>query len=273
MSDFLAEMSEASLLRARMSRERAGATGLEARAVSAAPPIPLDLRAPGFDVIAEVKLASPSEGRLVEGEAGTARVVSLARCYASRGAAVISVLTEPSRFSGSLGHLEETVRSVEIPVLRKDFLVDPIQVLEARAAGASGILLIARMLPGDLLEEMTDLALSHGMFVLVEVFDITDLESAAKVFDRDVLVGVNCRDLANLGIDGHRFESLAPRLPDHLPTVAESGMTAPEDVAAVASLGYRMALVGSSLVSAVDPGSKLEGFIAAGRRASTGAER
>lgn len=273
MSDFLAEMSEASFLRARTAREEADATGLEARAASANPPIQLDFEGPGFDVIAEAKLASPSEGRLVKGEAGTEGVVSLARSYASRGAVVISVLTEPSRFSGSLEHLEETVRSVEVPVLRKDFLVDPIQVVEARAAGASGVLLIARMLPGDLLEEMTDLAISHGMFVLVEVFDVTDLEKAARVFDREVLVGVNCRDLANLGIDGHRFESMAPHLPDHLPAVAESGMTAPEDVAAVASLGYRMALVGSTLVSDVDPGLKLESLIAAGRRALTGAER
>ncbi len=143
-------------------------------------------------------------------------------------------------------------------------------MVEARVAVASGVLLIARMLPGEALEEMTDLAISHGMFVLVEVFDRPDLEKAAKVFDRDVLVGVNCRDLATLGIDRSRFETLAPHLPAHLPAVAESGMTAPEHVAWVAALGYRMALVGSTLVSDPDPGAKLGRFLASGRKALTG---
>lgn len=273
MSDFLAEMSEASFLRARAARERADAAGLEARAASATPPLRLELDEPGFDVIAEAKLASPAEGRLVAGEGGPEKVVSLARAYASGGAAAISVLTEPSRFAGSLDHLEETAGSVDVPVLCKDFLVDPIQVLEARAAGASGILLIARMLPGGRLVEMTDLAISLGMFVLVEVFDVDDLESAVSIFDRDVLVGVNCRDLVTLALDGQRFETLAPHLPDHLPAVAESGLATPEDIAAVVSIGYRMALVGSSLVSHPDPGSKLGELIAAGRDALTGAER
>lgn len=269
MSDFLAEMSQASVLRAREARESVGVSRLQARAATAPSPLPLPLDAGGFDVIAEAKLASPSEGRLVrEGSGHT--VVSLARSYASNGAAAVSVLTEPDRFVGSLEGMERVAEEVDVPVMRKDFLVDPIQVVEARAAGASGVLLIARMLPGDTLEEMTDLTISHGMFVLVEVFDRPDLEKAAAVFDRDVLVGVNCRDLVTLGIDRSRFETLAPHLPDHLPAVAESGMTAPEHVASVAALGYRMALVGSALVSDPDPGLRLGRFLTAGREAPSG---
>lgn len=269
MSDFLTEMSQASSLRARATRASAEVSGLQSRARSAPPPRPLRLKTPGFDVIAEVKLASPSEGRLVDTRSGHT-VVSLGDSYARNGARAVSVLTEPERFAGSLEDLEAVAAAVDLPVMRKDFLVDPVQVVEARAAGASGVLLIARMLPREALEEMTDLALAHGMFVVVEVFDRPDLEDAAAVFDRDVLVGVNCRDLASLGVDTTRFAALAPHLPDHLPAVAESGMTSPDDVASVAGLGYRMALVGSTLVSQPDPGKRMRRFLAAGRDALAG---
>lgn len=268
MSDFLSEMAEVSSRRAH--RVRAEASDLEARLSRAAPPIALDVSNPGFDVIAEAKLSSPSEGRLAPAR-GAGTVLDLARSYASGGAAAISVLTEESRFEGTTAHLEAVSGEVRVPVMRKDFLVDPIQVLEARAAEASGVLLIARMLPGALLAEMTDLALAHDMFVLVELFDRSDIEIAAGVFDRDVLVGVNCRDLATLEVDTARFETLAPHLPDHLPSVAESGLATAEDVAAVAALGYRLALVGSSLVTEADPTRKLVEMLAAGRAALTGA--
>ena len=148
---------------------------------------------------------------------------------------------------------------------KKDFHVDPIQVLEARAAGASGVLLIARLLPGDLLVEMTDLTLDLGMFALVEVFDRSDLETAVRVFDREVLVGVNCRDLASLEVDFGRLAELAPHLPDHLPAVAESGLNQPGHAAEVAASGYRLALIGSSLSSAEKPGDELAAYLASGR--------
>lgn len=270
MSDFLAEMSEASFLRARTTRESADAIGLEARVASAPPVVPLALAPAGFDIIAEAKLASPTEGPLIGEETGDVAVARLVAAYAAKGAIAVSVLTEPDRFSGSLDHLERAAREVAVPVLRKDFLVDPIQIVEARAAGASGVLLIARMLSDERLTEMTDLALAHGMFVVVEIFGVSDLESAERVFDRDVIVGVNCRDLSTLGVDRGRFEALAGELPAALPAVAESGLGTAEEVAAVASLGYRMALVGSSLVSSPDPASKLGSLIAAGREASSG---
>lgn len=248
-------------------------TGLDSRVSSAQPPIPLPFSDSGFDVIAEAKLASPAEGELVEGPATVHRVLALAEAYAANGAAAVSVLTEPTRFFGHLDHLEAVCDAMPLPVMRKDFLVHPVQVLEARAAGASGVLLIARMLPGDLLEEMTDQALDMGMFALVEIFDRSDLETAVRVFDREVLVGVNCRDLATLGIDQSRFASLAPHLPDYLPAVAESGITTSEHVTSVAGLGYSMALVGSSLVSRADPGAALAELITAGRARVSGAVR
>jgi indole-3-glycerol phosphate synthase len=246
------------------------AAALDSRVASAPPPRPLEVVADGFDVIAEAKLVSPSEGALTEGEAH--RVVQLSACYAGAGAAAISVLTEESRFGGSLDHLELVSAVVDVPTMRKDFLVAPVQVQEARAAGASGVLLIARMLHEALLEEMTDLVLELGMFALVEVFDRSDLETAAAVFDREVLVGVNCRDLSTLEVDFGRFEELAPHLPDHLPAVAESGIESPSHIVAVAELGYRMALVGTALVGHQDPTEPLADLIRAGRFPLTRAE-
>lgn len=263
MSDFLSEMAETSLLRARSAREKAGVTGLESRAASAPPPSPVALAVEGFDVIAEAKLASPSEGRITRG--GAERVAELAVAYESGGAAAISILTEETRFLGSLDHLVAVTAMVSVPVMRKDFLVDPIQVLEARAAGASGVLLIARLLPGELLVEMTEMTLDLGMFALVEVFDRSDLETAVKVFDREVLVGVNCRDLASLEVDFGRLAELAPHLPDHLPAIAESGLTEPAHAAEVVASGYRLALIGSSLASAENPVQELEAYLASGR--------
>ncbi len=269
MSDFLAEMSRASLRRA--AALRVGGADLEQRLSAAPIPMPLALAVDGFDVIAEIKLASPSGGSLLTGGADRDRVVALARSYAESGAVAISVLTEETRFAGTVDHLEAVAGSSPVPVMRKDFLTDPVQVLEARARGASGVLLIARMLSRHLLEEMTDLAIAHGMFVLVEVFDRADLEAAAPVFDREVLVGVNSRDLVTLEVDPTRFASLAPYLPDHLPAVAESGISTIDEVAAVASLGYRLALVGSSLVTDPRPSARLRDLIGAGHAALRGA--
>jgi indole-3-glycerol phosphate synthase len=269
MSDFLDEMMRVGLRR--VAEVRPKVAELESRAKSASPPLPLEVARPGFDVIAEAKLASPSEGQLMTGDDGSDVVVSLARAYTESGAAAISILTEESRFAGSLAHLGAVASSCPAPVMRKDFLVDPVQILEARAHGASGVLLIARMLTRSLLEEMTDLALAHGMFVVVEVFGRDDLDAAAHVLDREVVVGVNSRDLATLEVDPGRFATVAPHLPDHLPAMAESGLASVEDVVGVVSLGYRLALIGSSLVTDSRPGARLGRLIAAGRAALTGA--
>jgi len=263
--DFLASMAASSRLRADETRAKLGAAELERRARSAAPPAPLALSDAGFDLIAEAKLAGPSRGRLTHRPPA-----ALAAELAGSGAAALSILTEPSAFSGAMGHLEAASASVAVPTMRKDFLVDPIQVLEARAAGASGALLITRLLDSALLAEMTDLTLSLGMFVLVEVFEASDLDVASTVFDREVLVGVNARDLATLEVSSERHAELLPSLPAHLPAVAESGVEAASDARRVAELGYRLVLAGTSLVRNPDPASAARALIEAGRATMAG---
>lgn len=264
MSDFLTVMASSSRDRAAEARRRRAE--LEAKAASAPPPRPLHLDGSGFDLIAEPKPASPTEGVLLHGDDPGRTVPELARGFAAAGAAALSVLTEPTRFGGSVGHLEAVAATVEVPVMRKDFLVDPVQVVEARAAGASGVLILARLCRGDLLVEMAGLARSLGMFPLVEVFDEADLEAAAVVFDREILVGVNTRNLATLKVDRTRLASLAPLLPAHLPAVAESGITRPSHITEAARLGYRLALVGTGLVTSQDPEGTVRDLLAAGRR-------
>ena len=266
MSDFLSTMAEASQLRAGEARAKYGVRGLASRAASARPVVLLDLPETGFDLIAEVKLASPADGQLVIADDPELRVKEFTSLYQDGGAAVVSVLTEPSRFGGSLGHLETAVAAADLPVMRKDFLVDPIQVIEARAAGASGVLLIARLTDASLLIEMTDTAIGFGMFVLVEVFEETDLDKASVVFDRKILIGVNTRDLTTLEVNSGRLADLAPHLPDGLPGVAESGMKSTGAAGFAAMLGYRLALVGSALVTSEAPEKTVRALIAAGRR-------
>lgn len=265
MSDFLSSMAASSRLRADGVRSRSGVTGLSSMVSSARPPIPLVLD--GFDVIAEVKLASPSEGRLAPAAFDREDVVTRSAALRSAGAAALSILTEPDRFDGSIDDLRSVAGAVDAPVMRKDFLVDPIQVSEARAAGASGVLLIAKILESGLLVEMTDLALSLGLFVLVEVFDRDDLDVAGIVFDRDVLIGVNARNLRTLDVEPDSHASMASLLPSTLPLVAESGIETPEDGARAASLGYDLALVGTALTRAANPTGLLEEMLAKGRAA------
>lgn len=269
MSDFLAAMAAASRLRAEGVRTGPGAAELPSRASSAGPPRPLRLSDAGFDLIAEAKLASPSEGRLA-GPGDDAEVVRLASALAASGPAALSILTEPSRFDGHLDHLERVAGMVDVPAMRKDFLVDPIQVFEARAAGGSGVLLVARILTERMLVEMADLALDLGMFVLVELFDETDLDIASPVFDRAVLVGVNARDLSTLEVHPERHARMVGELPAHLPLVAESGISVPDDARRVSDLGYSLALVGTALVSNDEPAVLATEMLRAGRAARAG---
>ena len=269
MSDFLAAMAAASRLRAEGVRTGPGATELPSRASSAGPPKPLQLSDAGFDLIAEAKLASPSEGRLA-GPGDNAEVQRLALALTSSGPAALSILTEPSRFDGHIDHLESVAGKVDVPVMRKDFLVDPIQVFEARAAGGSGVLLVARILTESMLVEMADLALDLGMFVLVELFDETDLDIASSVFDRPVLVGVNARDLSTLEVHPERHDRMVGELPPHLPLVAESGILVPDDARRVSDLGYSLALVGTALVSNDEPARLATEMLRAGRAARAG---
>ncbi len=266
---FLSDMAEASRTRLEAA-QRACSLAEVVRAADArgrALPLVLDAR---FDVVAELKLRSPALGalaRLDDDRAWQALAARQLAAYADGGAAAVSVLTEPSRFDGALAHLSfaaETLAPRGLPVMRKDFLVDPYQVHEARAHGASGVLLIVRMLSDDLLSAMVDAARAHGMFVLVEAFDREDVDRATPVLDQGVVLGVNCRDLTSLAIDRSRFAALAPLLPSSV-SIAESGIEGPDDVRAVRALGYRAALVGSALMTASAPREALAALLREGR--------
>lgn len=266
MSDFLQSMAVSSAERAAAVAPKFSSADFDR------PVVPL---APGrFDVIAEIKDRSPAEGAL---KTKTRSRVEQAKNYAAGGAAAVSVLTEPSRFDGSLAHLEEVVAAVpRTPVMRKDFLVEAVQVHEARKAGASGVLLIAALLSDDKLREMLDAAWQHGMFVLLESFDEDDLARSAKLLNNSddgeraesgqLLFGVNTRNLRTLEVDNERLRKLAPLLPNAR-CVAESGLRAAEDAAKVAGYGYRLALVGTALMRSDDPAALVAAMRDAGSAA------
>jgi indole-3-glycerol phosphate synthase len=269
----LSDMAAGSRERLSSARARLGDDALRAQCAVMPPPIRLQLAPAGFDLIAELKLRSPALGDL---STRTADPLARLRGYAAGGAAVCSILTEPSRFDGDLAHLRqaaEVLAPLGVPAMRKDFLVDPYQVLEARANGASGVLLIVRMTsPGDLVA-LLDTAAEQGLFVLLEAFDADDVAVAAALArdrrgrDEQVLMGVNCRDLQSLQIDFARFARLRDLLPAAWPAVAESGVVTAADAAAVAALGYRCALVGTTLMRQDDPAGAVRELLAAGRGA------
>jgi len=249
----------------------AEATLLERAQRTPAPP-PLRLAADGFDLIAELKLRSPAAGALGAADASMAAYVT---AYAHAGAAAVSVLTEPTRFDGALTHLSDAARALaphRVPAMRKDFLVDPYQVLEARVAGAGGVLLILRMLSRETLGALIECARSQGLFVLLEAFDAADLERMHEVVAADagrstLLAGVNCRDLATLEVVPGRLLELAPLLPGGVPPVAESGVADAEDARRLAAAGYRLLLVGSALMRDQDPAGLARALIETGRAA------
>jgi len=271
MSGLLTEMSQSSLARLERARVQESERELWARASDAAPAPRLKLCAEGFDIIAECKLHSPSMGDL---SAHTTNVIERVQSYAQGGACAVSVLTEPSRFGGELAHLEQAsaaLRGLSVPTMRKDFLLDPYQVMEARAAGAGGVLVIVRMLDRSRITALLDCAAMLKMFVLLEAFDAGDLAAAREVLaprkahDEQVLVGLNCRDLDTLAIDLVRLEELAEELPSGYAHVAESGVVSMEDVKTVVDTGYRLALVGTTLMSSADPRNLLGQMLATGR--------
>jgi len=258
MSRFLDDMARSSAQRVLEARERESYAALERRAQQAPRGAGLRLSPAGFDVIAELKLRSPAAGVLGdETDDWLGRIAA----YARGGAAAVSVLTEPSRFDGSLEHLRQAaavLAPLGVPVMRKDFLVDPYQVLEARAAGAGGILVILRMLPQERLTPLLDAAADHGLFVLLEAFDGADLRLARDVLasrrpDDTLLIGINSRDLQTLKVVPQRFSVMAPLLPPLFPCVAESGVATPADARTMRQLGYRVALIGTALMGADDP--------------------
>jgi len=274
MSHFLDEMARSSAARVVAAKRLESLANLERRAAAAAPAAPLSLSPAGFDVIAELKLRSPAAGQLGEHtDDWRARVAA----YARGGAAAVSVLTEPSRFDGTLEHLREVSRVLAplgVPAMRKDFLVDPYQVVEARAAGAGGVLVIVRMLSRAQITDLLDQAAALGLWVLLEAFDAADLESAREVLGRRsaeerILVGINSRDLQSLKVVQRRFTELAPLLPRQLPCVAESGVSSAADARTMRALGYRLALIGTALMGRDDPGVLLAEILDAARTPPT----
>lgn len=270
--DFLTRMAAASLVRAEAAEARRPAGPLAARLRHLPPPPALRLSPQGFDLIAEVKRRSPSAGSLAS---GSLQIAAQARHYARGGAAALSVLTEPAEFAGDLAHLKEVAGAVPVPAMRKDFLVLPYQLLEARASGAGGVLLIAAMLGDRELKEMLRATHQLGLFALVEVFDRPDLDRAVAVIRAAgpaiedgrcrTLLGVNCRDLRTLQVDFGRFAELAPHLPPNVPAVAESGVESVGQAARVAGLGYQVALVGTALMRAASPDRLAGELLEAGR--------
>jgi indole-3-glycerol phosphate synthase len=270
----LTDMAASSAERVRAARRVVGDEQLRALAREVPRPPALVLGAGGFDVIAELKLRSPSLGNL---STHTLDPVARLRAYAEGGAAACSILTEPARFDGDLQHLNDAAEALApfaVPAMRKDFLVDPYQVVEARVHGAAGVLLIVRMLARERLVEMLDAAAELRLFVLLEAFDAEDLAAASGIAaeragrDEQVLMGLNCRDLQTLQIDFDRFAELRDQLPEQWSSVAESGVATPEDAARVAALGYRMALVGTSLMQQAEPAAALRELLQAGREAA-----
>ena len=276
-ADFLQQMAESSRERVRIARRSVSDAALLDLARATPSPPALQRHRDGFDLIAEMKLRSPAAGQLKSGDEDVpARVTA----YAQAGAAAVSILTEPSRFDGSLAHLQagaRTLAPLRVPAMRKDFLVDPYQVLEARVAGAGGVLVILRMLPRPQIEALLEHARTLGLFVLLEAFDEQDIEQMHDLVSTDrgvMLAGVNCRDLVTLQVVPHRLEQLVRLLPATVPRVAESGVGSAEDARRVSAAGYDLALVGSALMQGGDPRALAAGMLAAGRAAhATGGAR
>ena len=229
---------------------------------SAAAPSPRDamsaLRAPGIGVIAEVKRRSPSKGDL----AAIPDPAELAVAYADGGARVISVLTEERRFGGSLADLAAVRARVDVPVLRKDFVVGPYQVHEARAYGADLVLLIVAALEQNVLISLLDRVESLGMTALVEVHDEEEADRALEA--GATVVGVNARNLHTLEVDRAVFGRIAPGLPSDVLRVAESGVRGPGDLLTYAGWGADAVLCGEGLVTSGDPRAAVRGLVAAG---------
>lgn len=202
-------------------------------------------------IIAEVKRASPSKGLLRE----DFDPLAIAEDYASHGASAISVVTEERFFQGRLAHLEQIKSAVNVPLLRKDFILDPYQLTEAKSYGADAVLFIAALLDPASLRELRDQANALSLDTLVEVHAEEELESALKAGTQ--LIGINNRDLKTFKVSLATTERLAPLIPSGTPAVCESGIDSLEQIRRVEELGIHIFLIGESLMSAPQPGAKL----------------
>jgi len=202
-------------------------------------------------IIAEVKKASPSKG-LIRGDFDP---VAIAKDYADHGASALSVLTEERFFQGSLAHLEAIRQAVGVPLLRKDFMLDSYQLVEAKSYGADAVLFIAALLDSSLLRELREEATALALDSLVEVHTEKELESALKAGSQ--LIGINNRNLKTFEVSLATTETLAPLLPPGTPAICESGIDSLEQIRCVEKLGIHVFLIGESLMRAPQPGKKL----------------
>jgi len=212
-------------------------------------------RLDAINVIAECKRRSPSRGVLRE----EYDPVAIARGYAAAGAAAISVLTEPTFFDGALEHLAAVRQAVDVPLLRKDFVVSEYQLLEAKAAGADAVLLIVSALRPVELKVLHDHAVRLGLDVLVEVHDARELDMALDGGAQ--IVGVNNRNLRTLEVDVHASEEVIARMPGEVVAVSESGLKTADDLTRLRGLGYRAFLIGERFMTAAEPGQQLRALL------------
>jgi indole-3-glycerol phosphate synthase len=216
----------------------------------------------GIRLIAEIKFASPSAGLI----RAPSDAVEIGRIYSDAGAAAISLLTDRPFFGGSIDWLPRLKTGTGLPVLRKDFLIDPIQLEESCAYGADAVLLICRILSGPQLGEMIDGCNAIGLSALVEIHDEPDLQKALDGGAR--IIGINNRNLNTLEVDLRSTQILAPLIPRDVTVVSESGIEEPKDIAFVGRFGVRAVLVGSSLMRNRDVFMKTKALVVAGRKAS-----
>ena len=214
---------------------------------------------PAPRIIAECKRRSPSRGILRADYDAAAH----ARAYTAAGAAAISVLTEPTFFDGALAHLEAVRAAVDVPLLRKDFIVSDYQLLEAAAAGADAVLLIVSALDDGLLRRLSEKAAALGMAALVEVHEVEEVARAVDAGAR--IIGVNSRNLRTLAVDLEILDKTAARLPSEVTAVAESGITSAADLERLSQRGFHAFLVGERLITQADPGAALATLRGAGR--------
>lgn len=254
----LSDLTAGALADAAARREFVSSAEVEAAALAQSPALnALEFLAPAdhIKVIAEVKRASPSRGDL----ATIADPAALARTYAANGASTISVLTEGRKFKGTLDDLRAVRAEVSVPVLRKDFIAEKYQILEARAAGADLVLLIVAALEQQLLSELNEFALSLGLTVLVETHSREELHRALDIDAK--LIGVNARNLSTFELDRELFASLVGEIPADVIKVAESAVRNATDVQHYRDAGADVVLVGEALVTS-DPAATLQSFLA-----------
>lgn len=263
---FLGRVCAAAVERAAAAERTESLAALRDRALATPPPPPFGAALRG-GIIAEVKRASPSRGVI----APDRDAVAQARAYAAGGAAAISVLTEPVHFHGDLADVTAVAGTIDLPVLRKDFILTDYQLFEARAAGAAAALLLVAALDDERLAALIGVADEAGVEVLIETHDADEVARVTAVLDgvggnSAPVVGVNARDLTRLSVDRSRFADLVDGLPDDAIVVAESGVTGPADVVAYVRAGADAVLVGEHLMRAADPAAATRALVNAASR-------